>query len=78
MILIDALYINKSGGKILLEFLIEMIRDTEGSDNFLFLLSDFWQQVFEKLDVLYRSPALHSLLFAAERSFVLEEQKAKR
>ncbi len=38
MILIDALYINKGGGAVLLQYLIESILKTEWKDRFFFLL----------------------------------------
>lgn len=40
MILIDTLYINKGGGKILLEYLIDYVVEKKISDNFFFLFDD--------------------------------------
>jgi hypothetical protein len=40
MILIDTLYINKGGGKILLEYLIDYVVEKKTSNDFFFLFDD--------------------------------------
>lgn len=74
MIFIDCLYINKSGGKILLEYFIEMVCNHKGSDNTLFLID----QRFES-DILTRIPQKNILITTSGESqrkkiykFVLE------
>ena len=61
LVLIDAIYINRSGGKVLLEYLIKTIVSNGGQNNFFFLLDNRIaisnKTELEMLHVMYLSPS---------------------
>ena len=70
MILIDALYINKGGGAVLLQYLMEKILAPPAKDQFFFLLDPR----FDKLAVLDKNYAVVQNSMKARKKFYKETQ----